>query len=111
MSCQLHFAGIYIELVFPLNSALEMSSLGDPTGHTGKQAFANPLKQALELGKAQSARSAGALIQTRYPAGIPSSGRIVDKPAITQFWDHFRLDGDKAGDFNSLQIVHVWNAV
>jgi len=43
--------------------------------------------------------------------GLLSSGRIVANPDITQFWDHFRLDGDKAGGFNSLQILHVWSAV
>jgi len=42
---------------------------------------------------------------------IAASASNPTIPDITQFWDHFRLDGDKAGGFNSLQILHVWSAV
>ena len=38
---------------------------------------------------------------------IAASASNSTIPDITQFWDHFRLDGDKTGGFNSLQILHV----
>jgi hypothetical protein len=42
---------------------------------------------------------------------IVGSGPLVGKPAIAKFWDHIRLDGDKAVGFKSLQILPVRNAV